>query len=156
MTMIDRHSWLTPLIVFAALFRCAAEERPIDDNPSTRVSLSSQSGERNNRLGWWFAGDQVGTAFKPHPVLRHVPYEPSLSALFFRIVRKPIRLPIEGLGPKDVIAAGEGKDLAGLYLSEGMAIGGGRHIRISGLDVLSDTPEGTAILDGALDCMEDQ
>lgn len=96
----------------------------------------------------------VGTAFKPHPVLRHVPYEPSLSALFFRIVRTPIQLPIEGLDPKDVIAAGEGRDHAGLYLSDGMTIGGGRHIRISGLDVLSDTPEGTAVLDGALDCME--
>lgn len=118
------------------------------------ISLSGQSGERNNRLGWWFAGDQVGTAFKPHSVLRHVPYEPSLTPLFFRIVRRPIQLPIEGLDPKDVIAAGEGKDHAGLYLSEGRVVGGGRHIRISGLDVLSDTPEGTAVLDGALDCME--
>ena len=30
-------------------------------------------------------------------------------------------------------------------------LAGGRHVRVTGIDVLSDTPEGTALLDGILD-----
>ena len=129
----------------------SAEEMAALQSGVNVVSLANQTGEPNNRLGWWFAGGQVGTAFKPHAILKYLPFEPSLSPLFFRIVKEPTQLPVEGLSALDVIAAGEGKDYAGLYLSESKTVSGGRHIRISGLDVLSDTPEGTALLDGVLD-----
>ena len=129
----------------------SAEEMAVLQSGANVVSLSNQTGEPNNRLGWWFAGGQIGTAFKPHAIFKFLPFEPSLSPLFFRIVKNPMRLPVEGLSTSDVIAAGEGKDYAGLYLSEGRTVSGGRHIRISGLDVLSDTPEGTALLDGVLE-----
>ena len=129
----------------------SAEEMAALQSGVNVVSLANQTGEPNNRLGWWFAGGQVGTEFKPHAILKYLPFEPSLSPLFFRIVKEPMRLPIEGLFPSDIIAAGEGKDYAGLYLSGSQTVSGGRHIRISGLDVLSDTPEGTALLDGVLD-----
>ena len=118
------------------------------------VSLSGQSGKPNNRLGWWFAENQVGTAFKPHAILRYLPEESFLSPLLFRIVREPVQMPVEGLAEQDVIAAGEGKSHVGLYLSAGRTVSGGRHVRISGLDVLSDTPEGTALLDGVLDYLD--
>ncbi len=58
---------------------------------------------------------------------------------------------VEDLKPGEVVAAGECKDSAGLYLSDGLTVAGGRHVRVTGLDVLSDTPEGTALLDGILD-----
>jgi len=133
----------------------SAEEMAAFQSGRNVVSLSNQTGEPNNRLGWWFAGKQVGTAFKPHAIFKHLPFEPFLSPLFFRIVKEPMRLPVEGLSPSDVIAAGEGKDHAGLYLSESRTVSGGRHVRISGLDVLTDTPEGTALLDGVLDRLLD-
>ena len=121
----------------------SAEEMTALQTGRNVVSLSNQAGNPNNRLGWWFAAGQVGTAF--------LPYEPFLSPLLFRIVKEPTRLPVEGLSPENIIAVGEGKDHAGLYLSEGPTVSGGRHVRISGLDVLSATLEGTALLDGALD-----
>ena len=115
------------------------------------VSISNQTGVPNNRLGWWFAANQVGMAFKRHPMLARLPFEPFLSPLLFRIVKDPARLPIESLEQGEVIVAGEGKDFVGLYLSDGRTSAGGRHVRVTGLDVLSDTPEGTALLDGILD-----
>ena len=118
------------------------------------VSISHQTGKPNNRLGWWFAENQVGTAFKPHAILKRLPFAPTLEPLWFRIVREPMRLPVEGLDPQGVIAAGEGKDSAGLYLSVDRTVSGGCHVRLTGLDVLTDTPEGTALLDGILDYLE--
>ena len=53
--------------------------------------------------------------------------------------------------PLLVRAKNRGKDFVGLYLSDGRTSAGGRHVRVTGMDVLSDTPAGTALLDGILD-----
>ncbi len=115
------------------------------------ISISGQTGKPNCTLGWWFAKDQVGVAFKPHPFLKRLPYEPTLTPMLFRIVRAPAKLPIEGLEPGEVVAAGEGGSYAGLYLADGRTAAGFRHVHLSGLDVLSSTPEGTSLLDGILE-----
>ena len=127
------------------------EEMAVTRMKAHVISLSNQEGASNNKLGWWFTKDQVGAAFKPHAFLKNLPYEPTLTPLLFRIVKTPAKLPIEGLAPEEIIAAGEGADYAGMYLADRRTVAGMRHVHIAGLDLLSDTPEGTALLDGILD-----
>ena len=55
-----------------------------------------------------------------------------------------------GVSEKDIVMVGEGAEGCYLYLAVTRTQGGGRLCLIAGLDVLSDTPEGTAILDGAM------
>ena len=71
--------------------------------------------------------------------------------MLFRIVKTPAKMPIEGIDPEEVIVAGEGIDYVGAYLADGRTTAGFRHVHVAGLDILSDTPEGTALLDGILD-----
>ena len=117
------------------------------------IALSNQSGKPNNKLGWWFTKNQTGAAFKPHPFLRRLPYEPSLTPLLFRIVKTPAKLPIEDLHADEIIAAGEGGDYAGMYLADSRTVTEFRRVHVAGLDVLSNTPEGTALLDGILETL---
>ena len=114
------------------------------------ITLSNQSAPSNVTPGWWWPGKQVGTACIRHPMLGDFPYEPYLSPLLFRILKEGTPLPISGVRAKDLVIAGEGVDDCFLYLSDSAYGAGAHHVRISGIDVLSDTPEGVALLDAIL------
>lgn len=121
------------------------------------VALSNQLGEPNIHLGWWCAGEQVGTAFKRSEIFRHLPFEPYLCPLYFRIMKVGTRFPRANstswdfdVRADELVAVGESATEAYYYLTDRRLPNGRRYVRISGLDVVSDTPEGTAILDGVI------
>ena len=100
----------------------------------------------NVQLGWWLLGNQTGTAMARHPVFGDFPHDGLLSPLWFRLIKRP-----EVLQPNDVycgaepLMVGEGIHGYSRYLSQAQ-VGKGRLIRSCGLDVLTDTPEGNALL----------
>ncbi len=116
------------------------------------LTVSGGDGKPNVSLGWWSMGEQVGTALaKDSPELAGLPHEGALTPLLFRMVKKGA-LPLSE-GGADVsrpIIVGEGKKDCFLYLGE-MRRDKGRHIAAFALDLLSGTPEGTALLDGIID-----
>ena len=114
------------------------------------VSLSGQSGGPNILLGWWWMGSQMGSVLNDHPWLDGFPHDGVFSPLFFRIAKCGLKLPVPGVSEKDIVMVGEGAEACYLYLAESRSREGGRVCHIAGLDVLSDTPEGTMILDGAI------
>ena len=113
--------------------------------------LGECSAKPNFRLGWWWIGAQVGTAFAPHPALGDFPYERFLCPLHFRLIKEGSPLPVEGFSEKDFIAVGEGGTAAYLYLAAKVRPDGGREVFASGLDLDSDLPEGIALRNRLLD-----
>jgi len=117
------------------------------------LTVSGGDGKPNVSLGWWSMGNQVGTALaKDCPALVGLPHEGVMTPLLFRIVKEGAH----SLSSKDLKVAtpfivGEGRKDCYLYLGEVKCGGKARHIASFGLDLLSGTPEGTAILDGILD-----
>ena len=114
------------------------------------VSLANQQTERNIELGWWYMTEQMGAALKDHPVLARFPHEGIFEPQFFRIGKTGLALPVEGFAKDDFVMVGEGGKGCYLYLAVARRPNGARHGLVAGLDVLSDTAEGTAILDGML------
>jgi len=114
------------------------------------ISLSGQFGEPNILLGWWWMGSQMGSMLNDHPWLNGFPHDGVFSPLFFRIAKSGLKMPVPGVSEKDIVMVGEGAEACYLYLAETASGRGGRVFHIAGLDVLVDTPEGTAILDGAI------
>ena len=96
----------------------------------------------------------MGAALTDSPILRRLPSERFFGPLFFRIGKTGLKMPVEGFGEKDLVMVGEGAEACFLYLAEARQPNGARRVLVAGLDVLSDTAEGTAILDGALDMLE--
>ena len=111
------------------------------------ITLRGMDGKANVSLGWWWFGSQVGTAFAKHPALGALPHEGYLSPLLFRVLKQGLPLPYKGLDRRDMIAVGEGGDACYVYLAQAKS-GKGKVLMDFGLDVLSDTPEGTSVLDG--------
>lgn len=118
------------------------------------ILVSNQSGPSNCRLGWWWIGDQVGTAFARHEAFGDFPYEPHLSPLHFRIVHKGTVLPVEEFEEDDFIVVGEGGTDVRLYLAAKTRPNGGREVFVSGLDVTSDLPESISLFNGLLQWVE--
>lgn len=114
------------------------------------ICLAQTSGAPNVSLGWWWMGSQVGTAFLDHPAFRNLPHAGVLDELFFRILKQGRALPFAGVAQEDMLAVGEGGTSCYLYLGQAKA-GKGKALLAFGLDVLSDTAEGAALLDGMLD-----
>ncbi len=114
------------------------------------ISLANQTGPRNVTLGWWYMTEQMGAALKDHPVLARFPHEGIFEPQFFRIGKTGLKLPVEGFAKDDFVMVGEGGKGCYLYLAVARRPNGARQCLIAGLDVLSDTAEGTAILDGAI------
>ncbi len=85
------------------------------------------------------------------PVLGRLPHQGVLNPLLFRIVKEGAELPLADVKGADCRIVGEGRDACYLYLAETPLATGGRKFTVAGLDLVSDTPEGTAILDGLLD-----
>ena len=115
------------------------------------VTLAGTNGKPNVSLGWWWMGRQVGTALANHPALTSLPHEGVLSPLLFRLVLdsgKP--MPYAGLAQDDMLIVGEGGSLCYLYLAQGN-VGPGKALMAFGLNLLADTPEAAAFLDGLVD-----
>jgi hypothetical protein len=114
-----------------------------------RVLLLNRTGGKPNvSLGWWSMGEQVGTAFARHPALGDFPHEGFLSPLSFRILKKGLKLPsLEGIRPEEMFVVGEGLDSYYLYAAQAR-MRNGRVLMTFGLDLLSNQPEGTCMLDG--------
>ena len=110
------------------------------------ITIDGADGKPNVSLGWWWMGDQVGTAIKAHPAFGDFPVEDVMSPLWFRIVKDTgLKLPAPGVDPKDMIIVGEGGSDCFVYLSEQTA-GSSRVLSCNGLDLASDTTEGNALL----------
>lgn len=113
------------------------------------ILINGTKGPPNVSLGWWWMGNQVGTAFARHPALGDFPHDGTLSPLSFRILKQGWPLPFAGLLPDEMIVVGEGGKGYFLYAAE-TRIEAGRVLMTFGLDVLSGTPEGTCLLDGMI------
>lgn len=105
----------------------------------------------NVSLGWWWMGSQVGTAILDDPAFGQLPHEGVLSPLLFRVVGEgaPLGKVKDSVGEPLMIAEG-GTDCF-VYLARRKKAGAGTVLESFGLDLLSGTPEGTAILDGMID-----
>ncbi|MBP5320289.1 MAG: hypothetical protein J6334_04820, partial [Kiritimatiellae bacterium] len=115
------------------------------------ITLSGERGEPNVSLGWWSMGPQVGAALADHPALAALPHEGVLSPLLFRLVLRGGRaLPYPGLAQEDLLMVGEGGDRCYLYLAQAK-IGNGSAVMAFGLNLLAETPEAAALLDGLID-----
>ncbi len=115
------------------------------------IMLAGTKGKPNVSLGWWWMGRQVGTALANHPALAALPHEGVLSPLFFRLILDTGKsLPYAGLAQDDMLIVGEGGNNCYLYLAQGN-VGSGKAIMAFGLNVLVDTPEAAALLDGLID-----
>lgn len=114
------------------------------------VTYANLSGPPNILLGWWWMGTQMGAVLENHPMLAGLPHEGVLTPLLFRIVREGTPLPKAGVPADELVVYGEGGDCCYLYLSEKKRPDGARTVTVSGLDILSPTPEGEALLKGIL------
>lgn len=112
--------------------------------------INSADGKPNVSLGWWWMGNQVGTAFASHPALGEFPHNGYLSPLAFRILKTGLTLPAPtGFRSDEMYVVGEGLNSYFLYVGEAK-IKDGRALMTFGLDLLSGYPEGTCILDGLI------
>ncbi len=128
---------------------CALDVRPALAAGKRVLLINGAQGKPNVSLGWWWMGNQVGTAFAKHPALGDFPHDGYLSPLAFRIVKQGLNLPLKGMKPEEMMVVGEG--LNGYFLYAGEArIDAGRALFTFGLDVLSGTPEGTCLLDSLI------
>ena len=128
------------------LFRSSAEAKAALAAGKPLVSIDGADGKPNVSLGWWWMGDQVGTAIKGHPAFGDFPTEDVMTPLWFRLVRdKGLKLPAEGVAPKDMIVVGEGGTACFLYLAE-QRVGRSHVLSCHGLDLVSETPEGNSLL----------
>ena len=118
------------------------------------ILVSNQMGASNCRLGWWWLGKQVGTAFVRHDLFGDFPQEPYLAPLHFRIVHEGALLPVEGFEEKDFVAVGETDVDARLYLAARMRPDGGREVFVAGLDVTSDLPESVSLFNNLVQWVE--
>lgn len=114
------------------------------------VSIGKADGAPDVKLGWWWLGDQVGTAIADDPMLKYLPHGESLDPLFFRIFKKGETLPIAGVGEKDLVVVCEGGYACRCNLSV-RRVGAAREYRVRGLDVCADLPEAKTLLDGILE-----
>ena len=115
------------------------------------IMLTGLGGKPNVKLGWWWMGRQVGTAIADHPALAALPHEGCLTPLFFRLVLDTGKyLPYAGLSQDDMLIVGEGGDKCFLYLAQAN-VGRGRAVMGFGLNLLGDTPEAAALMDGLID-----
>ena len=114
------------------------------------VTFENQTGLDNVYLGWWWMGSQMGSVLNDHPALAFLPHSGVFDQLLFRIGREGTPLPVAGVEERNLVMFGEGGEHCYAYLAERRPKDGAAGFMVSGLDLLTDTPEGTAILDGVL------
>ncbi|HOC70204.1 MAG TPA: hypothetical protein PKO23_15465, partial [Candidatus Hydrogenedentes bacterium] len=107
----------------------------------------------NVELGWWWLGDQLGTAFANHPVFGDFPHNGVLTPLWFRLIKKGVPLPLTQYGEFEYLAVGEGQTQYFAYIMEKQPPSGPPLLMTHGVDLLSDTPEGAYLLDAMITYM---
>jgi len=119
------------------------------------VSIAGANGKANVLLGWWWMGQQVGTAIKDHPAFGDFPREDVMTPLWFRLVKDTgLPLPAADIPPEGLIVVGEGGEGCYCYLAE-RRVGRSRVLECHGLDLASDLPEGNSMLQGFVDYLAD-
>lgn len=130
------------------------EERAAIARGQNVIALSKWNGKPNVVLGRWWMGSQLGLVLSDTPILSKLPHQGVLNPLLFRIVKEGRVLPLSDVKGSDYRIVGEGRDACYLYLSETKLANGAKRFLVAGLDIIADTPEGTAILDGILDSLK--
>jgi hypothetical protein len=116
------------------------------------IMIGPADGEPNVKLGWWWLGNQVGTAFARHPVFGDFPHDGKLSPLWFRLIKRGLPLPIDPkFGEFRHFAVGEGQTQYFSYICQKKGRDGHRLLITRGVDLLADTPEGAYLLDAMID-----
>lgn len=116
------------------------------------IMIGPADGEPNVTLGWWSLGDQIGTAFARHPVFGAFPHNGKLSALWFRLIKRGLPLPLDPkYGAFRHFAVGEGQSQYFAYLTQKTGPDGERLLISQGVDLLADTPEAACLLDAMVD-----
>ncbi|MDR0335787.1 MAG: hypothetical protein LBI18_01715 [Planctomycetaceae bacterium] len=123
-----------------------------------RVLIFGNASEASNvRLGWWWLGDQVGTAFAKHPVYGNFPHEEYLNPLWFRLIKRGMPISHDmSFGKLEYLSVGEGRDNYFMYVAQTAAGTNGKILITHGLDVLTETPEGNYLLDQMLQYIDSE
>ena len=115
------------------------------------LTIDGADGPANAKLGWWWIGDQTGTAFVDHAAFGDFPHDGLISPLWFRLIKRglPIgkEMPFQNI---EYISVGEGRNDYFLYVGEAQTDDGGQVLILHGIDLLTDTPEGAYLLDQML------
>lgn len=117
------------------------------------LMIGPAEGAPNVELGWWWLGDQLGTAFANHPVFGDFPHNGVLTPLWFRLIKKGVPLPLTQYGEFEYLAVGEGQTQYFAYIMEKQPPSGPPLLMTHGVDLLSDTPEGAYLLDAMITYM---
>ena len=130
--------------------RAIAEEKRV-------VLIGNADGQPNIALGWWWIGDQTGTAFARHPAFGDFPHNSYISPLWFRLIKKgrPITNPIP-YENMEYLAIGEGRDGYFMYAAQATVGKKGIILMTHGLDILSGTPEAMYLLDQMLEYIDSE
>ncbi|MDO5552481.1 MAG: glycoside hydrolase family 2 TIM barrel-domain containing protein [Planctomycetia bacterium] len=111
------------------------------------ILLDPPGGKPNVKLGWWWLGDQVGTAFARHEAFGDFPHNGALDPLWFRLIKTGAPLvPDSPFFGAEYLAVGEGQNKYFVYAGQ-MQAGSGKIIFIKGIDLITETLEGTWLLD---------
>ena len=122
---------------------------PVIQQGARILAITPASDQPDVRLGWWWLGSQIGTAFADHPAFADFPNAPYMDELWFGLIRKGAHdlrstTPFGKLAP---LAVGEGQANYNLYLGE-TKIGKARVLVSFALALEQDAPEALALLDG--------
>jgi len=116
------------------------------------LMIGPADGKPNVTLGWWWLGNQIGTAFADHPAFGDFPHDGRLSPLWFRLIKRGLPLPIDPkFGQLDYLAVGEGQKQYFTYICQKTDKDGHKLLITRGVDLLADTPEGAYLLDAMID-----
>lgn len=118
------------------------------------LMIGPAGGKPNIELGWWWLGDQLGTAFANHPVFGDFPHSGILNPLWFRLIKKGLPLPLTQYGEFEYLAVGEGQTQYFAYIMEKKNPSGSPFLMTHGMDLLADTPEGAYLLDAMIAYMK--
>ena len=105
----------------------------------------------NIKLGWWWMGPQMGTAFKNDEAFSRFPHEGFLSPLQFRIFGEGKPLPVNGFSESDLLVVSEGGECCYCNLAAHRLPAGGRMFNSWGLDLLCGLPEANALLESLIE-----
>jgi hypothetical protein len=113
--------------------------------------VGEAGGPPNVKLGWWWIGDQTGTAFAKHAAFGNFPHDGFISPLWFRLIKKGMSIDSDmPFGKVEFLAIGEGRSGYFLYAAQTAAENGTKIFLTHGLDLLADTPEGPYLFDQML------
>lgn len=117
-----------------------------------QLTLEGWDEPSDSTLGWWWIGNQCGMLVDAHAMFGDFPHERFLTPLLMRLVKRGGK-PTAGCGiaRKDLAVIGEGGAACQYYLAETKTPFGLKKIVVSGLDLVSDTVEGAALLDRLID-----